>query len=132
MPDELDAILRLVAEGRLTAEEAAPIVVALEEKARTDARKGAAGGRVGGATPGRSGSAHEMLSGRLLRVVVVEDGRTTVNLQIPLAAAGLAIDQVPGLSHEHRSRITEAIRSGLTGPILEVADGGDQVRIAIE
>ena len=65
-------------------------------------------------------------------MVIVEDGRTVVNLQIPLVAAGLAIDQMPGLSSDHRSRIAEAIRSGLTGPILEVADGGDQVRIVIE
>lgn len=132
MPDELSGVLRLVAEGRLTADEAAPIVAALEEKARLESRLpgGGQGSGAGSRPPGPS--ARELLTGRLLRVVVVEDGRTTVNLQIPLAAAGLAIDQVPGLSSDHRSRITEAIRSGLTGPILEVADGGDQVRIVIE
>jgi len=73
-----------------------------------------------------------MLANRRLRVYVAEHGRQVINLQIPLAAAGFAIDQVPGLSPDHRSRIVEAIQSGMTGPILEVSDGGDEVRIAIE
>jgi hypothetical protein len=63
---------------------------------------------------------------------VAENGRQVINLQIPLAAAGFAIDQVPGLSPDNRSRIVEAIQTGMTGPILEVSDGGDEVRIVIE
>jgi hypothetical protein len=55
-----------------------------------------------------------------------------VDILIPLAAAGFAIDQVPGLSPDHRNRIVEAIQSGRTGPILEVADHGDEVRLTIE
>ena len=43
MSGELEALLRLVSEGRITAEEAAPIVAALEEKARLDARGPAPG-----------------------------------------------------------------------------------------
>ena len=65
-------------------------------------------------------------------VFVAENGRPVINLQIPLAAAGFAIDQVPGLSPDHRSRIVEAIQTGMTGPILEVSDHGDEVRIVIE
>ena len=72
------------------------------------------------------------MTGRRVRVFVAEDGRPIVNLQIPLAAAGFAIDQVPGLSTDHRSRIVEAIQSGMTGPILEVRDHGNEVRIVIE
>ena len=63
MSGELEALLRLVSEGRITAEEAAPIVAALEEKARSDARvdAGASAGGVSGSrrrargrpTPGR-------------------------------------------------------------------------------
>ena len=37
MPDELEAVLRLVAEGRLTPDEAAPIIEALTRAARRDA-----------------------------------------------------------------------------------------------
>ena len=138
MSGELEALLKLVADGRLTAAEAAPIVAALEEKGWLDARRAAAGARDGApetVRPGawaRTGMAHEALAGRRIRVLVMEDGRSVVDLQIPLTAAGFAIDQVPGLSPEHRSRIAQAIASGMTGPILEVSDGRDQVRIVIE
>ena len=146
MSGELEALLRLVSEGRITAEEAAPIVAALEEKARADARgagagagsgagasTGGAAAREGGPDTGRRpGAAQELLADRRLRVYVAEDGRQVINIQIPLAAAGFAIDQVPGLSPDHRSRIAEAIQSGMTGPILEVSDDGDEVRIVID
>jgi hypothetical protein len=138
MSGELETLLRLVSEGRITAEEAAPIVAALEEKARIDARGAGATGGGAAARDGvraagrRQGAAQELLADRKLRVYVAEDGRQVINIQIPLAAAGFAIDQVPGLSPDHRSRIVEAIQSGMTGPILEVSDDGDEVRIVIE
>jgi hypothetical protein len=137
VPDDLEAVLRLVSEGRLTAEEAAPIVAALEEQARRDAG-GPAGtpssahseqGRDAGR---RTTSAGEALAGRRLRVYVAERGRQVVNIAIPLSTAGFAIDQLPGLSPGHRSRIVEAIQSGTKGPIVEVSDEGDEVLIAIE
>jgi hypothetical protein len=143
MSGELEALLRLVSEGKLTAEEAAPIVEALEREARTAAASGGGSGghgRNGGVTSdarprseaGRSATAQETLAGRRIRIFVAENGTQIINLQIPLAAAGFAIDQVPGLSPDHRSRIVEAIQTGMTGPILEVSDHGDEVRIVIE
>jgi hypothetical protein len=141
----LEALLKMVAEGRITAEEAAPIVAALEERRGGGAGKPAAGPSGGATEPGsrddasrsggdarRRGSAQDLLAGRRIRVYVAENGRQVINIQIPLAAAGFAIDQVPGLSPDHRSRIVEAIQAGLTGPILEVSDKGDEVRIVIE
>jgi hypothetical protein len=121
MSGELEVLLRLVSEGKLTAEEAAPIVAALEEQDRATA-----------ADARRKPSLADTLAGRRIRIFVAEDGRQIINLQIPLAAAGFAIDQVPGLSPDHRSRIAEAIQAGMTGPILEVSDHGDEVRIVIE
>ena len=140
MSDELDSVLKLVAAGRLTAEEAAPIVAALEGAARgpghepISAAPGGTGfGGSGAGTPdARRASARDALAGRRIIVQVAENGRSLVNLAIPLAAAGFAIDQVPGLSPDHRSRIVEAIQNGITGPILEVSDHGDEVRIVIE
>ena len=144
MSGELEALLRLVSEGRITAEEAAPIVAALEEKVSNETRatgagtgSGAAGARQSASQTGREGGrragrAQELLADRKIRVYVAEKGRQVINIQIPLAAAGFAIAQVPGLSTDHRSRIAEAIRSGMTGPILEVSDDGDEVRIVIE
>ena len=137
MSGELEALLKLVSEGKLTAEEAAPIVAALE--AQSD--KGGSSTSAGRARPTESrprdetrcgGTAQEALAGRRIRIFVAENGSPIINLQIPLAAAGFAIDQVPGLSPDHRSRIVEAIQTGMTGPILEVSDHGDEVRIVIE
>lgn len=138
MSGELEALLRLVSEGKLTAEEAAPIVAALEEKARVDGTATTAERKAGPAESRprdegrRGGSAQDVMAGRRIRVFVAENGAPIINLQIPLAAAGFAIDQVPGLSPDHRSRIVEAIQTGMTGPILEVSDHGDEVRIVIE
>ena len=145
MSGELEALLKMVAEGRITAEEAAPIVAALEDRTTGDAGHATAGPSSGPAEPGNRddasrsradgrgrGSAQDLLAGRRIRVYVAENGRQVINIQIPLAAAGFAIDQVPGLSPDHRSRIVEAIQTGMTGPILEVSDKGDEVRIVIE
>jgi hypothetical protein len=129
---ELEALLKLVADGRLTADEAAPIIAALQEKDRAAERATQAAGSRPASSDRRSVSARDALAGRQIRVYVAEGGRPVINLTIPLAAAGFAIDQVPGLSDDHRSRIVEAVQSGLTGPILEVSDHGDEVRIAIE
>lgn len=128
MSGELEALLKLVSEGKLTAEEAAPIVAALQDQARTD-RPADSRQRDEFRRPG---AAQDALAGRRIRIFVAENGRQVINLQIPLAAAGFAIDQVPGLSPDHRSRIVEAIQTGMTGPILEVSDHGDEVRIVIE
>jgi hypothetical protein len=137
MSGELEALLKLVSEGKLTAEEAAPIVAILEQQAGS-----AAGSENGGRSDSaeshprddsrRAGAAQELLAGRRIRIFVAENGNQIINLQIPLAAAGFAIDQVPGLSPDHRSRIVEAIQTGMSGPILEVSDHGGEVRIVIE
>ncbi len=136
MSGELEALLKLVSEGKLSAEEAAPIVAILEEKERSattaDARHDPANQSRNRDQDRRRGSVEEALAGRRIRIFVAEEGRQVINLQIPLAAAGFAIDQVPGLSPDHRSRIIEAIQTGMTGPILEVSDHGDEVRIVIE
>jgi hypothetical protein len=132
--DPLEQVLRLVAEGRLTAEEAAPILAALEP---VPARPG----------PGRTRSdaapAPESEGGprgrrpvddpaTALRIEVVEAGRAVVNLRLPIGVGRFALDRVPGLSGDQVDRVREALRSGLNGPVLEVADGDDGVRIVLE
>jgi hypothetical protein len=132
MSDELGTLLKLVADGRLTAEEAAPIVAALEERERMRGSRTADEQAAGHGPKAGAPSAEGVLTGRRLRLYVAQDGRVVVNMRIPLTAAGIAIDQVPGLSPDNRARIVDAIGRGMTGPILEVADGGDEVRIVIE
>jgi hypothetical protein len=129
MPDRtaLDHVLRLVAEGRLTADEAGPIIDALDGldgfQAQAEAQDASAD-----AAAGRTGDA----PARVLRVEVTEAGRTIINLRIPLSLGRAAISQVPGISEATSDRIREAIEAGIKGPIVEVDDGGDGVRISIE
>ncbi len=129
MTDSLDRVLRLVAEGRLSAEEAAPVIDALQ--AADDIGDGSDGDRpsTDAATDRAPGT-----TPRALRIEVSEGGRRVVNLRVPLAIGRMAIDHVPGLSSDNIVRIREALDQGMTGPILVVDEGGDGdgVRIVLE
>ena len=143
--DPLDQVLRLVAEGRLTAQEAAPILAALDEQGPT--RPGTPRGTRWPEPPGGfafdappemtewPGPTSEPGPGRpssTLRIQVRDAGRNVVNLRLPLAVGRFALDRVPGLSNEQVERVREAMSSGFRGPILDVDDDGDGVRISIE
>ncbi|RPH33246.1 MAG: hypothetical protein EHM90_06455 [Chloroflexi bacterium] len=123
MSDELEALLRLVAEGRLTPEEAAPLVAALTERSAppTSSAVVPASGRVLDAGP------------RQLRIRVEERGRTVVNLRVPLSVAETALNMVPGLAGEQAARVRAALEGGTIGPIIDVEDpDGDAVMISLE
>jgi hypothetical protein len=122
--DALDRVLRLIAEGRLTAAEAAPILDALDGPPATGARS-----TIRDDEPTDS---PDDAPGKVLRVQVTEKGRAVINLRIPLSLGRAAISQVPGLSESTSDRIREAIEAGVKGSILEVDDAGDGVRISIE
>ena len=144
--DTLEQVLRLVAEGRLTAEEAAPILAALDERGPAGAggrqappRQDPAGGPGAGTSPqpdappsGPDGFP-EGRGASVLRIEVRDRGRQVVNLRLPIAAGRFALDRVPGLSGDQVTRVREALRSGATGTLLEVDDdAGGGVRIALE
>ena len=125
MADALEFVLQLVAEGRLTAEEAAPLLDALEGKDR-DTRSQAAG-----PLPGENASVEAPASA--VRIEVSDGGRKVINLRVPLALGRSAINGVPGLSEATSDRIKEAIQAGIKGPILDVDDeDGSGVRVVIE
>ena len=128
MSDPLERVLELVASGRLTAEEAGPILEALEAKAAprdagftsTDGGDGA----TGATDPGRA---------RYARVEVRERGRRVVDLRVPISLGRIALARVPGLSREQITEVEEAVVSGVRGPIFDVEDAdGDGVRIVLE
>ena len=153
--DPLDQVLRLVAEGRLTAEEAAPILAALDEQGPIAPLQEAS---VGGDREPSGGFGFESPSEGLgfdtppgpsawpgpitepgpdqpastLRIQVRDAGRNVVNLRLPLAVGRFALERVPGLSTDQVDRVREAMSSGFRGPLLDVDDDGDGVRISIE
>src|SRR3954452_10468995 len=142
--DPLDQVLRLVADGKLTAEEAAPILAALDEPlwaggapAFVTARP--AGPADGGASPPDRRPADRQADGARgggspssLRIEVRDGGRNVVNLRLPIAVGRFALDRVPGLSGEQVDRVRDAMNTGFRGPVLVVDDGDSGVRIVLE
>ena len=127
MPDPLEQVLRLVAEGRLTAEEAAPILDALGTRPDTP------GEVLPDVEPPDSDPEPSNRPASWLRLEVREDGRKVVNLRIPVSLGRFALDRVPGLAGANVDHVRQAVASGRTGTVLVVDDeDGDGVRIALE
>jgi len=121
--DSLEHVLRLVRDGRLSAEEAGPILDAIGGKRQL--RPPAAPAPE---APPRDSDG----PARALRIEVHESGRTVVNLRVPLSLGRAAINRVPGISELTSERIREAIAAGIKGPIIQVEDDGNGVKISIE
>ena len=123
--DAFERVLRLVAEGRLSAEEAGPILDALGDR-------GPAGPRP--TQPPGTGSATSSADTpfRVIRIEVSDEGRKVVNLRVPIALGRAALGRIPGLNESVAERIREAIAGGIRGPIVDVDDDGDGVRITLE
>lgn len=129
--DAMDRILQLVAEGRLTAAEAGPILDALTAAGSSDQFDGSHGS-TGSASAGRSKASSDGSPARAIRIEVSESGRTVVNLRVPLALGREALARIPGLSESLTDRVREAMASGFKGSIVDVDDEGGGVRIYIE
>jgi len=127
MSEELNTVLRLVAEGKLSPDEAAPIIDALTardsrpphpprpERERSDER----------------GPRSER--GRRVRIQVSEHGRRVVDVRVPLAFAAVAARMVPGIPDSYQSLIEQAVDSDTTGTIVDAEDeNGDGVLISVE
>jgi hypothetical protein len=132
MTDPLDRVLKLVAEGRLTAEEAAPILDALDAKSKASGWTASVPddgpAPANPATPTSGGTPP-----RWARIEVRENGRRVVDLRIPISLGRFALARVPGLSKEQIADVEEAVMTGTHGPILDVEDAdGDGVRIVLE
>jgi hypothetical protein len=126
----MDDVLRMVAEGRLSAEEAEPILAALDAAEQATAGKSPEAGSGAGqpVEPSASSSA-----GRSIRVEVTDGGQVAVNLRLPASLGDLGLEGIPGLSRPNIDRIREALRAGSRGPVFEaVDDRGDGVRIVLD
>ena len=145
MPEELETILRLVAEGKLSPEEAAPIIDALSAASRSRHAVEFAtdrmhrhfdhmGERIDDAFARAGDRLDAPSGGRRLRIRVTERGRQVVNLRIPIGFVDAALRFVPGLGGDQADRIREAVNAGAIGPILDVedSDGEGGVLISVE
>lgn len=135
MKDGLEQVLRLVSEGRLSAEEAAPILAALDraDEARDRSADAAAAAEAAAAETATRMTSTPPGAPRFARLEVAEGGRRVVDLRIPISLGRFALGRVPGISAEQVANVEAAIASGSHGPILEVRDeDGDTVRIVLE
>jgi hypothetical protein len=125
MSDELSTVLRLVAEGKLSPEEAAPIIDVLTA-ARAPRPKPSGREPREERGPGRG-------RGRRIRIQVSESGRRVVDLRVPYAFAAFAARMVPGIPDSYASLIEQAVDSETTGTIVDAEDeNGDGVLISVE
>jgi uncharacterized protein (DUF1800 family) len=125
MSEELNTVLRLVAEGKLSPEEASPIIEALT--ARAAPRPPGPGTFPGDTRDARSSR------GRRVRIQVNERGRRVVDVRVPLAFAAMAARVVPGISDNYATLIEQAVDSETTGTIVDAEDeNGDGVLITLE
>ena len=127
---DVEKILRLVAEGVLSPEEADEILGATADPAdQADLADQA----------GRPNAQHQpdeprtSAGGRHLRVQVSDGGRQVINLRVPMNIAGWATAFLPGLPDDSAERIRGAMASGERGPILDInGDDGSRVLIVSE
>ncbi len=143
MRDELSTILRLVSDGTLSPEEAAPIIEALSRAPDGSTPSGLQPGghpEHGHADEPASAEHREAASaaaaggeGRQMRIRVLEHGRQVVNMRIPIAFADMALRMVPGITSDRGDQIRQAIAAHVRGPIVDVEDeDGDGVLITVE
>jgi hypothetical protein len=123
--EERMKILKMIEDGKISAEEGAKLLAALAEGRR---------GPLDSAMPGKPG-APRMLR---IRVTDMSSGRSKASVQIPLALvdAGMKIGAhfAPEVEGVDMSNVMDAMRSGVTGKIIDVTDDedGEHVEIFIE
>ena len=120
--EERMKILKMVEEGKITAEDGAKLLAALSE------------GRRG---PGGKSASRAVGAGHWLRIRVTDiaSGRSKASVQIPLGLidAGMKIGAhfAPEVEGVDMSAVMDAIRSGVTGKIIDVTDDEDGEHVEI-
>lgn len=123
--EERMKILKMIEEGKLSAEEGTKLLSALNGP-KTPIPPRTPGGMPGGARWLR------------IRVTDVRTGRSKASVQIPLALvdAGMKIGAhfAPEVEGVNMSNVMEALRAGVTGKIIDVTDDedGEHVEIYVE
>jgi hypothetical protein len=122
--EERMKILKMIEEGKLSAEEGTKLLAALSEKRMPTPPR----------PPGMPGAPRWLR----IRVTDVRSGRSKASVQIPLALvdAGMKIGAhfAPEVEGVDMSNVMEALRSGVTGKIIDVTDevDGEHVEIYVE
>jgi len=122
--EERMKILKMIEEGKISAEDGAKLLAALSEGRRS----------------AMASSSHTAAAGHWLRIRVTDiaTGRSKAAVQIPLGLidAGLKIGAhfAPEVEGVDMSSVMDALRAGVTGKIIDVTDDedGEHVEIYVE
>ena len=118
--EERMKILKMVEDGKISAEDGAKLLAALSESRKAPAATFQPGGEA-----------------RWFRVRVTDlaTGKTKVNVNIPMGLVNVGIKMgarfAPGLDSEQMEAIAEALKSGAVGKIVEATDEEDGERVEI-
>jgi hypothetical protein len=119
--EERLAILRMIEQGKITAEEGARLLTALGNRQKSQA-----------AAPETSGSG----KARYLRIRVTDSvtGQQKVRVNVPIGLVSLGLRFVPESAGVNVQAIRQAIESDMTGHVVDVLDeeGGNHVEILLE
>ena len=134
MADALEQVLRLVADGQLTAAQAAPILDALgsADAAEATAAEATAAEATEAARDTERAASGERGNATAIRIEITEGGRKVVNLRIPVSLGRMALDRVPGISGANADLVRRALAEGRSGTLLHIDEEGGGVRIALE
>ncbi|HUI87982.1 MAG TPA: hypothetical protein VLX61_04585 [Anaerolineales bacterium] len=122
--EERMKILKMIEDGKINAEDGAKLLAALSE-----------GHRSAAGSLNRSAGAGRWLR---IRVTDIATGRSKAAVQIPLGLidAGMKIGAhfAPEVEGVDMSQVMDALRSGITGKIIDVTDDedGEHVEIYVE
>lgn len=117
-------ILKMIEDGKITAEEGAKLLAALAESRRTQPLP----------TGGTQGAAKWFR----VRVTDTANGKTRVNVNLPMSLVNVGLKMsarfAPNLDQEQLQTIAEALKSGALGKIVDVVDdeSGEHVEVFIE
>lgn len=123
--EERMQILKMIQEGKISAEEGAKLLQALSAAGKSDKRSATAAPTGGGS------------DARWFRVRVTDmaSGKSKVSVNIPMGLVNVAIKMgarfAPNIEGEKYEEIVQAIKSGASGKIMDVSDDQDGERVEI-
>jgi hypothetical protein len=120
--DERMQILKMIEEGKISAEEGAKLLAALSAGSKTDVTRREVGG---GASPKQF----------RVRVTDLTTGRNKVNINIPMSLVNVGLKMgarfAPEVEGINFDEVMAAIKSGSQGKIVDVVDDEDGERVEI-
>jgi len=127
MSSEKMQILKMIEEGKISAEEGMKLMLAVDETPEQDIEIDL-------------GKKQTSLSARRLRVKVEKNGKETVNIKIPISLVNVGLkigkkfspDLQESMGDIDMDEIVQMIKEGAEGKLVEVDDGDEHVEIFVE